>query len=199
MKQQVSARFRRAMDASRSSLRPSPAASRSRQFTSFLTICWAMGRSSRVTTNVRSWASSAAGSTRSAMAFDETMTPRAPLWLKTWRWSATVLVANDGTVMAPIDMMARSAMGHSGRFSATRATRSHPQRQQPPGHPAHLHGHIGVGEGSPAGRAFSPEERSPAEPPALGEKHRRQALPRLELHLYPPLSAWRNPACPLYR
>ena len=65
----------------------------------------------------------------------------APLWLSTWRWSATVFVVKAGTVMAPIDMMARSAIGHSGRFSATSAMRSpgsNAQRQQPAAPPGAL-------------------------------------------------------------
>ena len=58
---------------------------------------------------------------RLAIAGPETMTPLAPLWVRTWRLSSTVLVAKAGTVMAPTAMIARSAISHSGRFSAISA------------------------------------------------------------------------------
>ena len=71
-----------------------------------------------------SGASMAAGKTRFAIAGFETMTPRAPLWVRTCRLSSAVLVEKAGTVIAPTDMMARSQTSHSGRFSAISATRS---------------------------------------------------------------------------
>jgi hypothetical protein len=66
----------------------------------------------------------AAGSARFAMAGLEMMTPRAPLCVRTCLLSSVVLVEKAGTVTAPTDMMARSEISHSGRFSAISATRS---------------------------------------------------------------------------
>ena len=92
MKQAVSLRCARATRSATSSGWAAPRVKTSAQVWNAVGPLWPGSSSSIEITHLQSGASSAAGNNRLASAGVETMAPRAPLLVKTWLLSATVLV-----------------------------------------------------------------------------------------------------------